>query len=139
MLQVNAALNRASGGDDSRLDDKTFLENLENNWSDEASTKKFLFTLLKARLLFDKDILKREYARDYKESGKWSLQKLEKYTNKKGDKPKYIGTFGGDEDNRNKQIRTLQSALRITYTLPKTMHWISLVLENYLNNTRLTF
>ncbi|MDK0510397.1 HNH endonuclease family protein [Enterococcus faecalis] len=90
--------------------------------------------LLKSRVLFDKFVLKREYARDYKETGKWSLQKLEKYTDNKGNKPKYVGTFGGDEDNRNKQIRTLQSALRITYTSPKTMHWISLILTSCLNN-----
>lgn len=98
------------------------------------SAKHFLFMLLKARVIFDKYVLKREFARDYKESGKWSLQKLEKYRDARTDKPKYIGTFGGDEDNKNRQIRTLQSALRITYTSPKTMHWISLVLSSYFND-----
>ncbi|MCV6650034.1 DUF262 domain-containing HNH endonuclease family protein [Enterococcus faecium] len=135
LLQVNAALTRSSNDDDdSSLDDKNFLINLEKNWKDESSAKDFLFMLLKSRVLFDKFVLKREYARDYKETGKWSLQKLEKYTDNKGNKPKYVGTFGGDEDNRNKQIRTLQSALRITYTSPKTMHWISLILTSCLNN-----
>ena len=134
LLQVNEALTRSSNDDDSSLDDKNFLINLEKNWKDESSSKNFLFMLLKSRVLFDKFVLKREYARDYKETGKWSLQKLEKYTDNKGDKPKYVGTFGGDEDNRNKQIRTLQSAIRITYTSPKTMHWISLILTSCLNN-----
>ncbi|MCK1202965.1 DUF262 domain-containing protein, partial [Streptococcus uberis] len=114
-----------------QVDDKNFLTNLENNWADELSAKHFLFMLLKARVLFDKFVLKREFARDYKETGKWSLQRLEKYHDARTDKPKYIGTFGGDEDNKNRQIRTLQSALRITYTSPKTMHWISLVLSSY--------
>lgn len=85
-------------------------------------------------MLFDKYILKREYARDYKETGKWSLQRLEKYRDAKGDKPKYVGTFGDDDSRNNKQIRTLQSCLRITYTSRKTMHWISLVLKELLEN-----
>ena len=134
LLQVNEAISRSNADDDSSLDDKNFLTNLLNNWADELSAKHFLFMMLKARVLFDKFVLKREYARDYKEIGKWSLQKLEKYRDANGDKPKYIGTFGGDEDNRNRQIRTLQSALRITYTSPKTMHWISLVLSSYFND-----
>lgn len=131
LLQVNKAITISIADDDSSLDDKNFLTNLENNWADELSAKHFLFMLLKARVLFDKFVLKREFARDYKETGKWSLQRLEKYRDARTDKPKYIGTFGGDEDNKNRQIRTLQSALRITYTSPKTMHWISLVLSSY--------
>ena len=134
LLQVNEAISRSNADDDSSLDDKNFLKNLQNNWADELSAKHFLFMLLKARVIFDKYVLKREFARDYKETGKWSLQKLEKYRDARTDKPKYIGTFGGDEDNRNRQIRTLQSALRITYTSPKTMHWISLVLSSYFND-----
>lgn len=134
LLQVNEAISKSNADDDSSLDDKNFLKNLLNNWADELSAKHFLFMMLKAHVLFDKFVLKREYARDYKEIGKWSLQKLEKYRDANGDKPKYIGTFGGDEDNRNRQIRTLQSALRITYTSPKTMHWISLVLSSYFND-----
>ncbi|HFI0106294.1 TPA: DUF262 domain-containing protein [Streptococcus suis] len=134
LLQVNEAISRSSADDDSSLDDKNFLFNLENNWADERSAKHFLFMMLKARVIFDRYVLKREFARDYKETGKWSLQRLEKYRDANGDKPKYIGTFGGDEDNRNRQIRTLQSALRITYTSPKTMHWISLVLSSYFND-----
>ena len=134
LLQVNEAISRSNEDDDSSLDDKNFLTNLQNNWADESSAKHFLFMMLKARVIFDRYVLKREFARDYKETGKWSLQRLEKYRDARTDKPKYIGTFGGDEDKKNRQIRTLQSALRITYTSPKTMHWISLVLSSYLND-----
>lgn len=134
LLQVNEAISRSNEDDDSSLDDKNFLTNLLNNWADESSAKHFLFMMLKARVIFDRYVLKREFARDYKETGKWSLQRLEKYRDARTDKPKYIGTFGGDEDKKNRQIRTLQSALRITYTSPKTMHWISLVLSSYLND-----
>ena len=90
---------------------------------------------MKCRVLFDKYVLKREFARDYKETGKWSLQRLEKYRDNKknSDKPKYIGTLG-DEGNDNKKLRTLQACLRITYTSPKTMHWITVILSNLLEN-----
>ncbi|MDT2726254.1 DUF262 domain-containing protein [Lactococcus formosensis] len=132
LLQVNKVLTQLNIDDDSSLDDKNFLENLKKNWYDEESAKYFIFMMLKARVVFDKFILKREYASDYKETGKWSLQELKKRA--EGEGATYVSTFGNDGDKRNKQVRTLQSALRITYTAPKTMHLISLVLSNYLND-----
>lgn len=129
LLQVNAVV-RNLGEEDVSLDDKHFLHNLSWAWSTPKNAKNFLFHLLKCRVLFDKYVLKREYARDYKETGKWSLQRLEKYhgNKKDSDKPKYIGSLE-DEGNDNKKLRTLQSCLRITYTSPKTMHWITVVLS----------
>lgn len=129
LLQVNAVM-RKLGEEDASLDDKHFLNNLSWASSTPEKAKDFLFHLLKCRVLFDKYVLKREFARDYKETGKWSLQRLEKY---RDNKPKYVGTLG-DEGNDNKKLRTLQSCLRITYTSPKTMHWISIVLSNLLEN-----
>ncbi|SMC18740.1 Uncharacterized conserved protein, contains ParB-like and HNH nuclease domains [Clostridium acidisoli DSM 12555] len=134
LLQVNAVM-RKLGEEDASLDDKHFLNNLSWAWSTAEKAKDFLFHLLKCRVLFDKYVLKREFARDYKETGKWSLQRLEKYRDNKknNDKPKYVGTLG-DEGNDNKKLRTLQSCLRITYTSPKTMHWITVILSNLLEN-----
>ena len=134
LLQVNAVM-RKLGEEDASLDDKYFLNNLSWAWSTSENAKDFLFHLLKCRVIFDKYVLKREFARDYKETGKWSLQRLEKYRDKKknNDKPKYVSTLG-DEGNDNKKLRTLQSCLRITYTSPKNMHWISLVLSKLLEN-----
>ena len=134
LLQVNAVM-RKLGEEDSSLDDKHFLTNLSWTWSSPKKAKDFLVHLLKCRVLFDKYVLKREFARDYKEMGKWSLQRLEKYRDNKknSDKPKYIGTLG-DEGNDNKKLRTLQSCLRITYTSPKTMHWITVILSNFLED-----
>ena len=130
LLQVNAVI-RKLGEEDASLDDKHFLNNLAWTWSSPEKAKDFLFHLLKCRVLFDKYVLKREFARDYKETGKWSLQRLEKYRDNKknSDKPKYVGTLG-DEGSDNKKLRTLQSCLRITYTSPKTMHWITVILSN---------
>ncbi|PEW72416.1 hypothetical protein CN424_23315 [Bacillus cereus] len=133
LLQVNAVIDKLCE-EDSTLDDKHFLENLSWAWEDANKAKNFLYHMLKCRVLFDKYILKREYVRDYKETGKWSLQRLEKYSDTKGDKPKYVGTFGDNDSQNNKQIRILQSCLRITYTSPKTMHWISLVLTKLLES-----
>lgn len=134
LLQVNSAM-RSLGEEEASLDDKRFLENLSWAWSSPRKAKEYLFTLLKSRVLFDQYVLKREFARDYKDSGKWSLQKLEKYRDKvkKTDKPKYVSTLG-DEDNDNKKLRMLQAGLRITYTSPKTMHWITLVIARLLED-----
>ncbi len=89
--------------------------------------KNFIFNLLKLRYLFDKYIVKREFARDYKEEGRWSLQKLESYT-EKNKKPKYTASFS-DDDNKNKRLRMLESCLRVTYTSAKSMHWITKALR----------
>ena len=69
ILQVNKAIS-TSDENESMLDDKNFLKNIEQNWIDEEKSKAFLYHLLKCRVLFDKYILKREFARDYKETGK---------------------------------------------------------------------
>lgn len=142
LMIVNEANNISENEDDSGLDDKKFIEKLEHIWDNKDNNacqkcRNFIFNMLKMKFLFDKYIIKREYAKDYKTEGKWSLERLEKTT---GDKPKYVSSFSGlEEENRAaKNLRTLQSALRITYTSPKTMHWISKVL-NKLNITDLKY
>lgn len=136
LLNANAVMEKP-GEEDASLDDKHFLKNLSWAWDNTENAKDFLFHLLKCRVLFDKYVLKREFAKDYKETGKWSLQRLEKYHDdkNKSDKPKYVATFSSeDSDKKNKQLRSLQSCLRITYTSPKTMHWITSVLSALLEN-----
>lgn len=139
LLQVNAVIKEPTE-EDVALDDKELLNNLKWAWSEPKKAKDFLFHILKCRVLFDKYILKREFAKNYKETGKWSLQRLEKYkdSKSKGNKPKYLGTLGTlGEESDNKKLRTLQACLRITYTSPKTMHWITAVLYSILNNEKL--
>ncbi len=125
ILQVNAVI--FNDEDDTSLDDKNFIQVLKNNWESADAAKLFIIKMLECRVLFDKYILKREYAKDYQKTGKWSLQKLEKY---KDEKPLYKVT---DVENAD-TLRTLESALRITYTSPKTMHWITLVLKKLLED-----
>ncbi len=135
LLIANEALNitsldAPSKDDDSSLDDKKFLDELEKHWESNDSALKFIFNLLKLRFLFDKYIIKREFVREYKEEGRWALQHLEMYQDSsKQKKPMYKLTYNLTDDDFGKDktvlLRTLQSALRITYTSPKTMHWIS--------------
>lgn len=138
ILQVNEAINVSETDNDAGLDDKRFIELLKDKWSSREKALDFIYSLLKYRYLFDRYIIKREYAGQYKVEGKWSLKKLEKYIDAKGKKkPSYKATLGvsrvvdnGDnEGDDNKQLRLLQSCLRITYTSPKTMHWIARVLS----------
>lgn len=134
ILQVNEAINKEINetDNDASLDDKRFIKCLENHWSSNENALKFIYSLLKYRYLFDRYIIKREYVGEHKVEGKWSLQKLE-VLNQKPKKPNYKATFcaidGENEDDDNKQLRLLQSCLRITYISPKTMHWIARVLS----------
>ncbi len=127
LLQVNEAVSSAGIEDDAGLDDKKFISLMKAHYADNDSALSFIFSLLKYRMLFDKYIIKREYAKDYRIEGRWSLQRIEKYIGNKGPQPTYTGTYNtGDTDNNStKRVRLLQSCLRITYTSPKTMHWIS--------------
>lgn len=134
LLVVNEAIQNKGSDEDALLDDKKFLENLGDHFQSDKAAKDFIFTLLRMRYLFDKYILKREFAKDYKEDGKWSLQKIEMYwdENRKQKKPKYTLTY--EDDVKSQTLRLLQSALRITYTSPKTMHWISQSLASLYEN-----
>lgn len=139
ILQVNEAMNISETDNDAGLDDKKFIELLKDKWSSREKALDFIYSLLKYRYLFDRYIIKREYVGQYKVEGKWSLQRLEMYKDVKGQKPRpsYKSTLGvnvtvnegENEGDENKQLRLLQSCLRITYTSPKTMHWIARVIS----------
>jgi uncharacterized protein with ParB-like and HNH nuclease domain len=115
------------------LDDKKLLDMYDRkHYKYPEIVQNFIFQLLKYRFLFDKFIVKRDSEKE-KENGDWSLKKM----NHKDKNFYYIGTFDkekNEDGDINKKIRTLQSALRITYTSPKTMHWITEILgdENLL-------
>ena len=93
----------------------------------------FIQFLLRSRFLFDKFIIKRENTEDDQE-GSWSLKELR--VSKKS--PRYVNTeFGyyrerGKEQKsleRNRECLMIQAALRVSYTSPKVMHWITELLE----------
>ena len=89
---------------------------------------RFIMFLLRSRFLFDKFIIKRERVEGDQE-GSWSLKEL-RAPNKK---PYYANT---GEVKKSKTLEEahaeclmIQSALRVSYTSPKVMHWVTRLLE----------
>lgn len=104
--------------------------------------RRFILFLLHSRFLFDQFIIKREYAGDDQE-GVWSLKEL--CTSGAGYKKKayYANTRLRYENEwektyapRNKECLMIQSALRVSYTSPKVMHWITELLVWLFNNNK---
>lgn len=93
--------------------------------------------MLQLRFLFDKYIVKREYIGDDKD-GVWSLKELCVSGSRRSKKPYFKNTIFKEEterDSPSKKSRTknnlmLESALRVSYTSPKVMHWITEILTH---------
>ena len=89
---------------------------------------RFIQFLLRSRFLFDKFIIKRERVEGDQE-GSWSLKEL-RAPNKK---PYYANTGGVKKsetlEEAHAECLMIQSALRVSYTSPKVMHWITRLLE----------
>ncbi len=93
--------------------------------------KMFIIHLLQTRYLFDKFIIKREFTGEDKE-GEWSLKELHTSGQASKKKAYYSNTKLKNEKEwettfapRNKECLMIQSALRVSYTSPKVMHWIT--------------
>ena len=137
----------AANREDRQLDDKLlvnrFTERLaELTESEQASwVQDFTTDLLRIRCLFDRFILKRDAtlgagneSTTDEEPGNWSLYRLSRGESagrgRKHDSPRYLPSFSSEENGSDvtdvqRKIILLQSALRITYTSPRTMHWIT--------------
>jgi len=130
----------------SLLDDKCLLEDFDRTIEygqigatsikdeKEEFARKFILILLHARFLFDQFIIKREYAGD-DQDGRWSLKELCTSGAWSAKKPYYANTRLRYENEwektyapRNKECLMIQSALRVSYTSPKVMHWITRLL-----------
>ena len=135
ILQVNKVLQNKND-DDSSLDDKGFLKQLKDRWSSKEKALEFVYSMLKYRYIFDRCVIKREYIGETKLEGTWSLKRLKMYEDDKRKTTSYSGTFNPDNeeqydkpDVRNNILKVLESCLRVTYTSPKTMHWIARVMS----------
>ena len=106
---------------------------------DKASfSKDFILCLLRTRYLFDKFIIKREKV-DESADGEWSMKSLSASTKRSYKAPYYKNSEfrrfrERKKDNDNIVLRTktnimIQSALRVSYTSPKGMHWITKLLS----------
>lgn len=153
VLKVYVSLNHIFHEDglkimDDLLDDKRLLDSFNRVVSygvnkegrikenKEAFSKGFIVSLLRTRFLFDQYIIKREYKNENSD-GDWSLKALYVSGKGTGKKPYYYNTsfvHKGEHDqerrsnDRNKQSLMIQSALRVSYTSPKVMHWITQLL-----------
>lgn len=131
---------------DELLDDKKLVDSFnrvisygvqdENDICDQKEhfSRCFIMCLLRTRYLFDKYIIKREYANDSTE-GEWSLKSLYVSGQQSKKKPYYrnskftkSGEWISTNDWRTKTNIMMQSALRVSYTSPKVMHWITKLL-----------
>ena len=97
--------------------------------------RRFIVFLLRSRFLFDQFIIKRESIGD-DQDGRWSLKELCTSGAWSAKKPYYANTRLRYENEwektyapRNKECLMIQSALRVSYTSPKVMHWITRLLE----------
>ena len=141
---------------DSLLNDKKLTPSFErvikhglrNEKSIEPKTfsKDFIRHLLRMRFLFDQYIIKREYIGDSME-GQWSLKTL--YVSGYGNNKKayfanttfrqyYQKSTSYANKYRHNDNLMIQAALRVSYTSPKVMHWITELLswlaeENHLD------
>ena len=99
----------------------------------QTFSKEFIKHLLKMRFLFDKYIIKREYIGDSLE-GEWSLKTLN-VSGQGSNKKAYFtntsflesGQWSSSYANKYRHIDNLmiQAAMRVSYTSPKVMHWIT--------------
>lgn len=95
--------------------------------------KHFIICLLRTRYLFDSYIIKREFTGDAVQDGEWSLKEMHSYGqggNKKAiyKNSRVVADGYWYNDQHNKDILMLQAAMRVSYTSPKVMHWITQIL-----------
>jgi hypothetical protein len=132
-----------------QLDDKKLIESFtkvinygcisgikisESKESKAEFSRDFVVCLLRTRFLFDKYIVKREYTNEDAD-GEWSLKSLYVSGQQSKKKPYYRNSIftksrerSSTNDYRTKSNIMIQSALRVSYTSPKVMHWITQLL-----------
>jgi hypothetical protein len=150
LLHVLKVWSRVDDDDEGRLDDKKLIEQFARAFDRSSKSldelrkdvKEFAVLMLRCRNIFDAYIIKRQFTAATIEDGDWSLQRLIKGksspNNKKTHSPRYIAvaqrhpTEREDDagaDGVTRDLLLIQSMFRVTYTSPRTMHWITKVLR----------
>lgn len=144
-----------------QLDDKKLTDNFEavekylgekKDYQPGEFAREFIICLLQTRFTFDQYIIKREYtSKNEAEDGEWSLKTLyanKSQSQKRNNKTTYYknSTFiaDGEWNTTNEKLckknLMIQSALRVSYTSPKEMHWITELLKYlYVDNEESIF
>lgn len=145
-LSLNPKIKHIDGGKliDELLDDKKLTSAFERildygtidgvPLNRSKFSRDFIVCLLRTRFLFDKYIIKREYANESSD-GEWSLKSLFVSGQQKNKKAYFKNTrFAAYKqwESTSKWYHPdnlmLQAALRVSYTSPKVMHWITQLL-----------
>lgn len=139
LLHVLKIFLEESDETDGTLDDGQLVKRFEHVFSSGGPTavQRFCFLLLRCRNLFDAFVIKREHLPRYEDDGAWSLQCAFKRTSGGKSTVGYAHTFRGDDtnvddetvDSRTQELLQLQSMLRITFTAPRGMHWLTQLLS----------
>jgi hypothetical protein len=132
------------GGDDGGEDDEGGLDDnklikIFGVWLERAGdqapaqVRRFAVELLRCRFVLDNCVLKREFTATNGDDGAWSLKRLARSRSEKQNVA-YPPAFRDRDDEqaddpRTRRVLLLQSMLRVTYTSPRTMHWITAVLR----------
>lgn len=130
---------RLFDGEFKRLPEDVAKDIGEQQRSDRV--KRFAATLLRCKFILDNYIIKREYTSNNSEDGSWSLKRLvgAPQSHKKGLQSRFLNTYGSGQDHEEddagdstltRDAVLLQSMLRITYTSPRTMHWMTALLRH---------
>lgn len=127
------------GDEEGGLDDNKLIK-LFGAWLSEtgdrtaARVEAFAEQLLRCRFVLDNCLLKRDFTATNGDDGAWSLLRLAN-SRSDDDNIAYPPAFkpSADPDDRRdpttSRILLLQSMLRVTYTSPRAMHWITHVLR----------
>lgn len=143
---------QGTGGEDDvdgHLDDSKLIKLFESAFkplseaqrSDRA--KQFVEVLLQCKFVLDNYVLKREFTATNADDGAWSLKRLtrrESLSRQDGGTqvnarfPNAFSPGTGERedapvDDATREVLLLQSMFRVTYTSPRTMHWITRVLR----------
>ena len=137
LLHVLKLMRADASENEGHLDDKRLVKRFDDFLEVEGrdkreSAKQFAFHLLRYRNLFDNYVIKRELSDALGDNGDWSLRMLRKEKDKNSFQ--YVNTYpaikeeNGLPDTVSRGLLRLQSMLRVTYTSPRAMHWITLLL-----------
>jgi len=118
------------------LDDKQLLDTFKTHVFDQldpiAAVKRFTFSLLRCKYLFDQYVIKREFI---KGADGWSLKRFK--WNYGGERSRagrgsYVNTFGEEEDGSegiNRRILMLLSAFHVSTPTLVYKHWLNAALH----------